>query len=141
MIRLATLEDAEQLFSLNEKFNGKDETELDKLKDSLSNNEQEVIVVAEEDNILVGFVCVQLKKSFCYSDYLPEITEVFVDENYRRRKIASKMIAFAETYCRENYPLHKFELLTGKKNAKAQALYASLGYCDEGEIHLTKRFS
>ena len=51
------------------------------------------------------------------------------------------MIAFAETYCKENYPLHKFELLTGKKNVNAQALYASLGYCDEGEIHLTKRFS
>ena len=51
MIRLATLEDAGQLFSLNEKFNGKDETELGKLKSSLSNNEQEVIVVAEEDDI------------------------------------------------------------------------------------------
>ena len=25
-----------------------------------------------------GLVCVQLKKSFCYDDYMPEITEVYV---------------------------------------------------------------
>ena len=47
MIRLAITEDAEQLFLLNEQFNGKDET------------------VAEEGDILVGFVCIQIKKSFC----------------------------------------------------------------------------
>lgn len=38
MIRLAIAEDAEQLFLLNEQFNGKDETILDNIKESLSNN-------------------------------------------------------------------------------------------------------
>lgn len=141
MIRLATVEDSEQLFCLNEKFNGKSETTLNNLKESLSNNQQEVIVVAEENSVLVGFVCVQLKKSFCYDDYMPEITEVFVDKDYRRKKYASEMIAYAESYCTKKYPLHKFELLTGKNNFAAQALYDSLGYCDEGELHLTKRLS
>ena len=140
MIRLATVEDSEQLFCLNEKFNGKDVTALDRLKESLSDNQQEVIVVAEENGVLAGFVCVQLKKSFCYNDYTAEITEVFVDESYRRKRYATEMITYAESFCRQNYPLHKFELLTNKKNYAAQALYSSLGYCDKSELYLTKRF-
>lgn len=138
-IRLATPQDSEQLYLLNEKFNGKDETTLDNIKESLSKNHQEIVVVAEEKNILAGFVCVQMKKSFCYNDYMPEITEVFVLEEYRRRKIASEMILFAEKYCKQNYSLHKFELLTGNKNLEAQALYHTLGYRNEGELHLSKR--
>ena len=140
MIRLATVEDSEQLFYLNEKFNGKDVTTLDNLKESLLNNQQEIIVVAEENSVLVGFVCIQLKKSFCYDDFAPEITEVFVDKNYRRKKYASKMILYAESHCMKTYQLHKFELLAGKNNFEAQALYKSLGYCDKGELHLSKQF-
>ena len=51
------------------------------------------------------------------------------------------MITFAEDYCAKNYPLHKYELLTGKKNLIAQAVYGKLGYRDDNEIHLSKRKS
>ena len=70
------------------------------------------MIVDEDDGRLTGFVCVQLKKSFCYNDYRPEIAEVYVRPEYRKQKIASRMIGFAEEYCRKNFPLHKFELLT-----------------------------
>ncbi len=70
---------------------------------------------------------------------MPEITEVYVAPEYRKRGIARKMIAFAENYCKENYPLHRFELLTGKDNTIAQSVYTKLGYADEGEMHLAKR--
>lgn len=139
MIRLATVEDAEQLFFLNEQFNGKDETILDNVKESLLHNKQEVVVVSEEKDILVGFVCVQIKKSFCYNDIVAEITELFVNEKYRRRKIASEMIEFVETYCMKNYAIQKFELLTGKENFEAQALYQIKGYYAEDEILFSKR--
>ena len=138
-IRLATTADAEQLHILNENFNGKGETTLSNIQQSLTSNSQEIVIVAEENKILMGFVCVQLKKSFCYGDYQPEITEVFVTQSYRRRKIATKMIEFAESYCKQNYSLHKFELLTGKQNLEAQALYKGLGYSNDGELHLAKR--
>ena len=138
MIRLATVNDAEQLRRLNEEFNG-EETTIESIKESLRNNPQEVVIVAEEDNVLVGFVCVQLKKSFCYDDYMPEITEVYVMPEYRKRGIASNMILFAEAHCSKTYPLHKYELLTGKKNVTAQTVYGKLGYTDDGEIHLSKR--
>ena len=58
MIRLATAQDAERLFALNERFNGVDETTLDDVRTSLSGNAREIVVVAEEDGSLAGFVCV-----------------------------------------------------------------------------------
>lgn len=102
-------------------------------------NQQEVVIVDDEDGLLTGFVCVQLKKSFCYDEYMPEITEVYVRPAYRKRGIASEMISFAEDYCSKNYPLHKYELLTGNENIIAQSLYNKLGYIDDSELHLSKR--
>lgn len=139
MVRIAAADDAEQLYMLNNEFNGGGLTSADNIRDSLRNNRQEVVVVADEDGMLVGFVCVQLKKSFCYDDYGPEIAEVYVKPEYRKRGIAGEMITFAETYCAGNYPLHKYELLTGRKNLAAQALYRKLGYTDDHEMHLSKR--
>lgn len=49
------------------------------------------------------------------------------------------MITFAENYCTHNYSLHKYELLTGRKNIIAQSVYGKLGYTDDNELHLSKR--
>lgn len=139
MVRRATENDAEQLAALNEEFNGPGETTADNIRKSLLVNPQEVVIVDDEDGILSGFVCVQLKKSFCYDDYMPEITEVYVRPACRNKGIAGSMISFAEDYCGRNYPLHKYELLTGAKNLAARSLYRKLGYSDDFELHLSKR--
>ena len=81
---------------------------------------------------------VQLKKSFCYNKYMPEITEVYVKSEYRQKEIAKSMIVFAEKYCKKNIPFHKLELLKGKNNLNAQALYNNLRYQNDGEIHIVK---
>ena len=141
MVRIATQLDAAQLGELNIEFNGDGETTLENIRNSLINNKQEVIVVDEQNGKLTGFVCVQLKKSFCYDDYMPEITEVYVKPHYRRNGIARNMITYAEEYCKKYYPLHKFELLTGTENDDAQSVYAKLGYSEDGELHLAKRFA
>ena len=139
MVRNATVNDAEQLGVLNDEFNGAGETTLNNIRNSLMCNQQEVVIVDDENGVLTGFVCVQLKKSFCYDDYMPEITEVYVRPAYREIGIASQMISFAEDYCNKNYPLHKYELLTGTENLIAQSLYNKLGYIDDRELHLSKR--
>ena len=139
MVRIATVNDAEQLKILNNEFNGEGETSIGSIRNSLMNNKQEIVIVADEGDMLVGFVCVQLKKSFCYDDYMPEITEVYVKPTYRKRGVASEMITFAEAYCSNNYPLHKYELLTGQENLVAQSVYSKLGYVDDKELHLSKR--
>lgn len=138
MVRMATIDDATQLCRLNEQFNGKGETTLDKIRRSLANNPQEIIAVAEENAILVGFICVQMKKSFCYDAFMLEITELFVEKEYRRGKVASRLIAFIESHCKQNYPIQRIELLTGKRNLVAQAFYKSIGYHEDGELHLSK---
>ena len=141
MVRIATVQDAEQLEFLNNEFNGEGETTLDNIRSSLANNKQEVIVVDEQNGELTGFVCVQLKKSFCYDDYMPEITEVYVKPQYRCNGIARAMITYAEEYCKSHYPVHKFELLTGTENEDAQSVYAKLGYSEDGELHFAKRLT
>ena len=90
MVRIATVRDAEQLSALNDEFNGKDETMIDNIRNSIINNKQEVVIVADENGVLVGFVCVQLKKSFCYNEYMPEITEVYVVPAYRKKELQVK---------------------------------------------------
>lgn len=137
-VRIATVNDAEHLYLLNDEFNGRGETTIDNIKDSLLNNKQEVVIVAEENNNLTGFVCVQLKKSFCYDDYMPEITEVYVQPEYRKKGVASAMIACAEQYCSNHYHLHKYELLTGNDNYIAQSVYNKLSYEEDGEMHFSK---
>ena len=140
MVRIATVQDAAQLEILNNEFNGEGETTLENIRTSLAGNKQEIVVVDETDGELTGFVCVLLKKSFCYDDYMPEITEVYVKPHYRRNGIAREMITYAEEYCKSHYPLHRFELLTGDENDGAQIVYAKLGYSEDGELHLAKRF-
>ncbi len=94
MVRIATVQDAAQLEILNNEFIGEGETTLDNIRESLEDNKQEIVVVDEMNGEMTGFVCVQLKKSFCYCDYMPEITEVYVKPQYRRNGIARAMITY-----------------------------------------------
>ncbi|WP_286081022.1 GNAT family N-acetyltransferase [Parablautia intestinalis] len=137
MVRLAAGEDAPQLEILNNEFNGVGVSHK-YIKQSLLSNEREIVVVDEEDGIIAGFVCVQLKKSFCYEEYMPEITEVYVSQAYRRKGIASKMIMFAEKFITDHYYAHEWGLLTGKDNKAAQTVYDKLGYQEDGECHFSK---
>lgn len=140
MIRLASVGDAGELERLNAEFNGKSKTTEENIRASLLINRREVVIVADGDSgRLAGFVCVQLKKSFCYDEYMPEITEVYVRPEYRGRGVAREMLIFAQEYCKKIYPLHSFELLTGSDNTAAQKLYSAIGFECDGEMHMSKQ--
>ncbi len=139
MVRLATIDDAEQLEIMNIEFNGEGNISLENIKKSILDNKQEIIIVNDNNGVVDGFVCVQMKKSFCYEVFVPEITEVFVREKFRRKGIAQNMIIFAEKYCTEHMNFNKLELLTGKANLIGQALYDKNGYKNYGQIHLVKK--
>ena len=53
MIRIATVNDAEQLNILNIDFNVENEAGIENIKDSLLNNKQEIVIVAEEEDEMV----------------------------------------------------------------------------------------
>ncbi len=140
VVRAATVADAEQLEVLNNEFNGAGQTSLENIKASLASNAQELVIVSEDDGAIVGFACLQLKKSFCYNACMPEITELYVKPEYRKRGIASSIITFVEEYCRKNLDFDRIEILTGQTNTAAQTAYERMGYRDDGEKHLSKRF-
>lgn len=137
-IRLASEKDALDLFILNELFNGVSNITVEAISASIKNNAQEKVFVAESDNKIVGFCCVQLFKSFCYENNYAEITELFVKEEYLKQGIGTAMMTYAEEfYVGEN--IAGFQLFTGGKNIIAQSFYEKQGYIKTDEIMYRKR--
>lgn len=134
MIRLAMPGDAEGLFELNLQFNGPGGAEVEEIAESLAQNPQEVVVVSEGRGGLNGFVCLQVKRSFCYQRPAVEVAEVFVAEAYRRQGLARAMLDFGRQYCAAKYGAVEFTVLTGAENFPAQALYAAAGFVREDEV-------
>lgn len=139
IIRKAAAEDAPELSVMNTEFNGCGGPDPEMIRESLCSNAQEIVFVSEKDGKLTGFLCMQLKRSFCYTDLTAEITEMYVRPEYRRNGTASEIMLYAERFCREEYQVRKFELLTGDDNQPARSLYESRGYECDGEIHMSKR--
>ena len=139
MVRLANINDAQQLYELNKLFNGENTSSIENVKSSLLNNKNEIIIVDEQDNNLTGFICFQIKTSFCYEESSAEITELYIKEEYRNKGIAKSLLSFAEKYCKEKLNINKVELLTNKANINAQSLYEKSGYAMQDYIHFIKK--
>ncbi len=139
MIRLAEPGDAAQLFELNERFNGPSGSTVELMARSLGENPQELVVVADMEGTLAGFACVQVRRSFCYEVPSAEITEVFVEEGYRRRGLGREMLDFAERAAIESFgSLGELTVLTGGDNLPAQELYNDAGFVREDEVMFLK---
>jgi ribosomal protein S18 acetylase RimI-like enzyme len=136
-IRLATETDAMELSRLNQAFNGGEKVNPDKIRDSIRDND-ELIVVATLDDRLVGFACAQSVQSFCYANGHGEITEMYVEENARRMGIASLMIALLEKKLVER-GVTSIRILTGKSNKAAIHTYLCSDYIMEDEVVLEKK--
>lgn len=139
-IRKADPSDAKDLFKLNEDFNGKGITQLELLKNSIISNEQEIVFIATANNKAIGFCCVQIFKSMCYSRYYIEVTELYVNEKYRRSGIATKMFEYIEEYFKDKN-IVGYQLFTGKNNTVAQLFYEKRGYVKSDEIMYRKRLN
>lgn len=137
-VRKAGVPDAKQLFRLNEIFNGEGVTDFEILKKSLTNNDQEMVFVAEIGGNLVGFCCVQIFKSMCYKSFYAEITELFVDENFRRLGVATAIFRYIEEYFKDKN-IAGYQLFTSDENINAQSFYDKLGYAQSREIMYRKR--
>jgi len=137
-IRLTNPNDAASLFEMNERFNGAGSTSKELLADSIANNLQEAVFIATVDGAAAGFCCAQLFKSMCYRSYYAEITELFVEEAYRKQGIATALMAFAEEYFKDK-KVRGYQLFTGKQNEIAQAFYEKNGYTKSEEQMFRRR--
>ena len=138
IIRKADITDATDLLILNEKFNGTQDITVKMIEESLENNESEIIFVAVINEKAVGFCCVRIYKSFCYSVGYAEISEIYVSEKFQHQGIGTELLTYAEEFLKEK-SIVNIQLFTGEKNYSSQAFYEKNGYTKSAEIMYRKR--
>lgn len=137
-VRLAALTDAEELSRLNQEFNGGEKRPPTKITESLNLNTNELIAVAEISDNIVGFGCAQSFYSFCYEEPHGEITELYVEEAFRRKGIAVAIISCLEGNLTER-GVKSMKVLTGRRNNAAIKTYENCNYIIDDEQLLKKR--
>jgi GNAT superfamily N-acetyltransferase len=126
-IREATQEDLDALAQLNERFNDA-KTTAAQIAASLANPKcVEIPIVAEVDDRLVGFAGLRVVPLIFYEGAHAELTELFVEESYRRCGVGGALIRFAECLAKSK-GAGELVLHTGEENEIGQAFYTAMGY-------------
>lgn len=133
MVRLAVIADIEHVAILFDQYRQfYDQTaDLALAKNFITNrfnNNDSVIIVAENsENKLVGFC--QIYPSFCsvIAAKIGVLYDLFVDSDVRKAGAGRALMLAAHEYAASN-GMVRLDLTTAKNNAKAQALYESLGW-------------
>ncbi len=137
-IRLANEKDAAFLRRLNNKFNKTRDSEQQVAARIKANPTGEMAFVAELEGTIVGFACLRITRSICYEFALAELTELYIEETYRRRGVGRALMTQAELVALE-HGAESLTLLTGGKNLTAQDFYRSLGYQVLQDLVLSKK--
>lgn len=136
--RLALVQDAQSLKYLNDLFNGENCNSIERIRESLDHNTQEIVCVAEDEGVLLGFCCGQVFKSMCYEVNYGEITELFILDDYRRKGVGKGLMAFLEGEF-QKHDIRSYQLFTGRDNDIAKRFYQSCGYSEDTEVMFRKR--
>lgn len=136
--RLALVQDAQSLKYLNDLFNGENCNSIERIRESLDHNTQEIVCVAEDEGVLLGFCCGQVFKSMCYEVNYGEITELFILDDYRRKGVGKGLMAFLEGEFQKQ-DIRSYQLFTGRDNDIAKRFYQSCGYSEDTEVMFRKR--
>lgn len=137
--RIATLDDAAELARLNHLFNKFQDT-VETMAARLADPRRvETPILAEVDGHVVGFTAVHVVPSVFYPTPRAEVTEMFVEEAYRKRGIGRVLMAHAEQVAREQGAVDLL-VLTDFKNHAAQGLYRAMGF-ENWDIVMYKKLS
>ncbi|MEZ4670445.1 MAG: GNAT family N-acetyltransferase [Anaerolineae bacterium] len=137
--RLATIADAAELARLNFLFNRFDdipEVIATRMSDP---RRMETPIVAEIDGCVVGFCAVHIVPSIFYPTPRAEVTEMYVEESFRRRGVGRALMAHAEQFALENGAADLL-VLTDFYNHEAQGLYRAMGF-KNNDIVMIKIFN
>ena len=137
LYRLAKPSDAEALVRLNAAFNGVDDVFPEDVRRSLEAS-PEVVAVADSAGKVIGFCCAQVHRSFCYKTPVAEVTEMYVDEGFRRQGCATGMLRFLEEHLQSAYGVDEIHLLTGTENLAARSAYKKAGFAAKNEVYMVK---
>ena len=84
-------------------------------------------ILAEMDGRVIGVANLRLVRQALYPEPYAELTELFVEDAYRRRGVGRALIEFAEGLARTG-GAPEMLILTNFYNHPAQMLYGALGY-------------
>jgi ribosomal protein S18 acetylase RimI-like enzyme len=135
-LELATIDDARDLFILNEEFNGVGNT-MEHVEESLIANENEIVCIARKGDEPVGFISGYIYSSMCYLEKYAVIAELYVREQYRNNGIGHKLIDTIENEFRER-GITAVTLETDKDNTGAQKFYMTCGYAENKQLFYYK---
>ncbi|MEO6062619.1 MAG: GNAT family N-acetyltransferase [Thermoflexales bacterium] len=128
-IRLATETDAAELARLNGLFNGAALTPAEQAENLRAAASTERALLAWVAGRAVGFTCLRFAPLITTALPYAEVTELFVEEAFRRRGLARALLAEAEILA-QSHGAPGLILFTGLKNETAQAFYRAVGYHD-----------
>jgi ribosomal protein S18 acetylase RimI-like enzyme len=91
-VRTASSADAEALAALNAEFNGVARTP-GAIRESLTSAASlETVLVAQDDEVVVGFLALQTLRSVCYAEPWVEVTELYVAPPHRNRGVGRALL-------------------------------------------------
>jgi len=127
IIRRATPADAADLARMNAAFNGVSDGAAQIAVRLAACAEIETPILAELDGQIGGFACVRVVPCVLYAEPYAELTDLYVEPEFRRRGLGRALIAFAEQLAQARGAAGLI-IMTGVGNAAAQALYRAVGY-------------
>ncbi len=116
-----------QLVCLNSLFNGESNS-AEQIAARLADPRRvETAILAEIDGRIIGFATLRVVPCIFFAEPYAEVTELYVEEGYRRHGVGRALVTHAEKLAREA-GARKMLILTDFYNDTAQSLYRSMGY-------------
>ncbi len=123
-IRPATPDDAAAILYLNERYDDVRSTEA-QIRDQIARCQDiETALLAEVAGQMVGFLSLRLLPQITDPETYAEVTELFVDQDFRRIGVAQALMERAATLAKEA-GASRLILMTGFKNTGGQRFYHS----------------
>jgi GNAT superfamily N-acetyltransferase len=135
-IRAALPDDAPEIARLNKLFNGVDEPPANYARRMGDAHRVDTPILAEIDGRVIGLANLRLLPTVFYSVMYAELTELFVEENFRHHGAGRTLVSYAEALALAG-GAHEMIILTDFYNSVAQALYRGMGY-EHRDIALSK---
>ena len=130
VVREATERDAPELAGLVSEFDGAPISAELALRRFRAIQHLETVLLAQvEAEQAVGFCSLHLRPWLTADHPYAELTELFVRPGWRRRGVGTALVRRAEAMARDR-GARDLVLLTGFRNAAAQAFYRAMGYED-----------
>jgi GNAT superfamily N-acetyltransferase len=126
-IRRAEIADAPEIARLNLLFNQVNEPPLFYKNRLAEPHRMDIPILAVMDQQIAGLANLRILNQFFYAQPYAELTELFVENAYRRMGVGSALIKYAEELAREA-GADEIILLTDFYNDTAQKFYHANGY-------------